>query len=402
MIALYPGAFKPPHRGHFEVVKSLLDGTYKGEVYSIEDYKEKGIKALSSEKAPNTQISKVVVIIGGGVRNGITPEESKQVWEIYTKFLPGTVEVFIAPNPMIAAKDYAKANPDQDFLAVTGIRSEEDVTDLRRVSTFKNRDNVKGLALGSTGDPSKVRATDFRRAILSGNLDTITDFFPKELPRQSILNIINMLKQSIIAEAMKDELGGLFDNWFTQDTLEEGSSGTAIAPKSATRSEDRAKLVTLYSKLRDMLGDSSYDIIFNQDTILIKVKNEDERGSFDYTPFMGSILEYMIDEGMKITPLPEIKIKRDIVEASDFFGKTAYYNPTEKEVVIYVQGRHPKDVMRSFTHEMIHHMQNMEGRLGNITTTNTNEDSALLEIEQEAYLKGNMTFRNWEDKTKNQ
>jgi hypothetical protein len=285
---------------------------------------------------------------------------------------------------------------------VTGIRSEEDVTDLRRVSTFKNRDNVKGLALGSTGDQSKVRATDFRRAILSGNLDTITDFFPKELPRQSILNIINMLKQSIIAEAMKDELGGLFDNWFTQDTLEEGSSGTAIAPKSATRSEDRAKLVTLYSKLRDMLGDSSYDIIFNQDTILIKVKNEDERGSFDYTPFMGSILEYMIDEGMKITPLPEIKIKRDIVEASDFFGKTAYYNPTEKEVVVYVQGRHPKDVMRSFTHEMIHHMQNMEGRLGNITTTNTNEDSALLEIEQEAYLKGNMTFRNWEDKIKNQ
>ena len=69
MIALYPGAFKPPHRGHFGVVRSLLDGTYKGEVYSIEDYKEKGINALSSEKAPITQISKVVVIIGGGVRD---------------------------------------------------------------------------------------------------------------------------------------------------------------------------------------------------------------------------------------------------------------------------------------------------------------------------------------------
>ena len=34
MIALYPGAFKPPHRGHFEVVKSLLNGTHNGQVYT--------------------------------------------------------------------------------------------------------------------------------------------------------------------------------------------------------------------------------------------------------------------------------------------------------------------------------------------------------------------------------
>ena len=58
--------------------------------------------------------------------------------------------------------------------------------------------------------------------------------------------------------------------------------------------------------------------------------------------------------------------------------------------------------MRSFVHEMIHHKQNLEGRLGNISTTNTNEDDKLLEIEKEAYLEGNITFRNWEDSVKNQ
>jgi hypothetical protein len=46
---------------------------------------------------------------------------------------------------------------------------------------------------------------------------------------------------------------------------------------------------------------------------------------------------------------------------------------------------------------MIHHIQNLEGRLGDITTTNTNEDDALLDIEKEAYLDGNITFRNWTD-----
>ena len=104
---------------------------------------------------------------------------------------------------------------------------------------------------------------------------------------------------------------------------------------------------------------------------------------------------------MRITPFPEIKIKRDPQQANNFFGKTAYYDPNNKEVVLYVLGRHPKDVCRSFTHEMIHHMQNLEGRLGNIQTSNTNEDSHLEQIEKEAHSKGSMTFRQWEDLTKN-
>ena len=401
MIALYPGAFKPPHRGHFEVVKSLLNNTYKGEIYSLEDYEEKGLEALKGEKTPDVKINKVVIIIGGGVRNGITAEESKAVWDIYSKFLPGKVEILTAPNPMLAAKDYAKENPKEEFLAITGVRSEEDLPDLRRVSTFKNTDNVKGLALGSTGGESGVRATDFRKAILSGNLDTITDFFPKELPRQPILNIINMLKQSIIAEAMKGELEDLFDGWFTEDTIVEGSSGTATAPRSVVKSADRAKLVRVYKQLLNVIGDNYFDIDFQQNRIVIKNKQEGDRIGFDYTPYMASILEYMIDEGMNILPLPEVKIKRDLAESVDFFGKTAYYDSNKNEVVLYVEGRHPKDVMRSFTHEMIHHMQNIEGRLGHIGTTNTNEDDHLMEIEKEAYLKGNITFRNWEDSVKN-
>ena len=39
--------------------------------------------------------------------------------------------------------------------------------------------------------------------------------------------------------------------------------------------------------------------------------------------------------------------------------------------------------------------------MGNVQTSNTNESEALLELEKEAYLMGNITFRNWEDKVKN-
>jgi hypothetical protein len=106
----------------------------------------------------------------------------------------------------------------------------------------------------------------------------------------------------------------------------------------------------------------------------------------------------MLDKGMNIRPLPKVKfVDDDIENAKDFFGKTAYYNPNNRVVVLYTMDRHPKDVMRSFAHEMIHHMQNCEDRLGNITTQNTNEEGDLPEIEREAYEKGNMTFRNWTD-----
>ena len=42
-------------------------------------------------------------------------------------------------------------------------------------------------------------------------------------------------------------------------------------------------------------------------------------------------------------------------------GKTAYYDPSSMEITIYVDGRHPKDIMRSFSHELVHHNQNLNG-----------------------------------------
>jgi len=115
-----------------------------------------------------------------------------------------------------------------------------------------------------------------------------------------------------------------------------------------------------------------------------------------------SLSRYMIDNGMNIKPLPKIKvIKDDEQNASNLLGKTAYYNPVEKSITLYTMDRHPKDILRSFAHEMVHHEQNLDGRLNNINTTNTNESGDLPEIEKEAYEKGNMMLRNWEDKIKN-
>jgi hypothetical protein len=48
---------------------------------------------------------------------------------------------------------------------------------------------------------------------------------------------------------------------------------------------------------------------------------------------------------------------------------------------------------------MIHHEQKCDGRIGGkrIKTNNVNEDEYLKKIEKEAYLKGNIIFREWTD-----
>jgi hypothetical protein len=107
-------------------------------------------------------------------------------------------------------------------------------------------------------------------------------------------------------------------------------------------------------------------------------------------------------KGMKVTPIPEVKIRQDEENAANLFGRTGYYDPQNKEIVLYVTGRHPKDVLRSFCHELVHHMQNLEGQNLTFYTTDVHADENLKAIEQEAHAKGSFLFRDWENSNKEQ
>jgi hypothetical protein len=127
-----------------------------------------------------------------------------------------------------------------------------------------------------------------------------------------------------------------------------------------------------------------------------KPLNENLEG--DLESYTTSLSDYMSNQDLNIQPYPSLEfIDSDEENAGNIFGKTAYYMPSDKKIVLYTLGRHPKDILRSFAHEMIHHHQNLNGTLGNIQTTNTNEDDELDIIEREAYEQGNIMFRNWTD-----
>jgi hypothetical protein len=137
-------------------------------------------------------------------------------------------------------------------------------------------------------------------------------------------------------------------------------------------------------------------IMINLTHLLKEIYTEPSR--FNYPLIIKSLTEFMLEKGMNIRPLPKVKfISDDIENANNFFGKTAYYDPNQRLIVLYTLNRHPKDVGRSFTHEMVHHMQNCENRLNNISTTNIKEDDYLYELEKEANTIGTMIFREWTD-----
>jgi hypothetical protein len=117
-------------------------------------------------------------------------------------------------------------------------------------------------------------------------------------------------------------------------------------------------------------------------------------------PYLASLTQYMINSGMELAPLPKVIFKNDKINAEDVLSRTAHYNPNNNSITLFISKRHPKDILRSYAHEMIHHNQNLENRLNNISTTNINEDDYLKEIEREAYEKGNMIFRGWENQYK--
>tara|TARA_R110001592_G_scaffold21067_1_gene85300 strand:- start:2226 stop:3494 length:1269 start_codon:yes stop_codon:yes gene_type:complete len=101
---------------------------------------------------------------------------------------------------------------------------------------------------------------------------------------------------------------------------------------------------------------------------------------------------------------PDVRYATDSGNANNMLGYTAHYQPDKKVVTVYISNRHPKDVLRSLSHELVHHAQNCRGDLENTQTEEgyAQKDPHMRKMEEEAYLKGNMMFRDWEDSCKQQ
>ena len=138
----------------------------------------------------------------------------------------------------------------------------------------------------------------------------------------------------------------------------------------------------------------------------ILVKNRSGHDMSHMGPYLKSFLPYA-QKRMGFNRPPTIFFDSDPQNAENVLGKTAYYNPETEEIVVFVDKRHPKDILRSLSHELVHHSQNCRGELnpeiaGETTPGYAQTNTHMRDMESEAYKYGNgLYFRDWEDSLKN-
>ncbi len=135
-----------------------------------------------------------------------------------------------------------------------------------------------------------------------------------------------------------------------------------------------------------------------------RITNKSNLNLEQMRPLLKSFLPFA-QKNMGFNRTVDINFVSDSKNASNPLGKTAFYDPNLDSVTIYTDKRHPKDILRSLSHELVHHAQNCKGKFDN--KPHMGEDyfqynKYMQEMEREAYEKGNMTFRDWEEKHRKQ
>jgi hypothetical protein len=178
VIGYFPGAFKPPHRGHWNTIIQASQECDRVKVYA---------SVLDRKKAGTT----------------LRGEAVKAVWEnFYMPALPGNVEVLFTEKPVIAAVEdiqELEKTPNNNFYVIyTG---EDDMADKKRIidnllyaTVARKRIKLQVVERSTSGSV-------VRQLIASGNLKGFTANLPEPL-RKSAKAIFQVLRSGMVSEGV--------------------------------------------------------------------------------------------------------------------------------------------------------------------------------------------------------
>ena len=171
VVAMYGGGFKPPTKGHFEVVQQALK--------------------------QNPEIDKFIINIGGKERDGVTPEEAIMIWDIYKQYLPLKVEIQASTTPPIRATyDYAKNNPGEEVLFILGARegNEDDFKDIaKRTKALDNYPNLELRTIVTQGGASGTAARQAGKI----SKEKLMPYLPDELKDEEVEEVYRMISDKV-------------------------------------------------------------------------------------------------------------------------------------------------------------------------------------------------------------
>ena len=329
-ICFYPGRFKPPHKGHFNVVKELRSRYY---------------------------IGKIVIIISPKTVEGITAQQSKAIWQRFLQAEPiqdVVVTISAADSPIKDIMSYVGTSESTDPIYVVGGADEVDDQGYLQAlqKTFGSR--IKPLSMAEK--EGEISAPSIR--------DILTRDAPDAVRKQEFNKT---LPDSVVS---KGRPGEIYDMLLKTVAKPEKQAITERYEPSAE--QVKIALPDVYSSveaLKSVLNMQGYD--------LVKLENN----SVDST-----IIEFaewccmMLD----IQNIPPVNIIPD-TEFSKRECSFGGYDPTSNIIHLAVHGRHIVDTLRTLAHELVHCKQNEssglsleDGRTGSYVENEANAMAGMI------------------------
>jgi cytidyltransferase-like protein len=384
-IAIFPSVFKPPHKGHFSVVKEL-----------------------------SKMADEVVILISPNSKDGISAEESFNIWELYKPLLDENISFKIAAsNPINETYNVIKINPDTKFIVAFG-KDEGD-----KFNQIKNSGRYTNVSIFNAGSFEGLNTAGLRNALKTDG--DITPFIPEGIDvdeYKSILNISKPLTESppiefeqdeyqdyILQNRNKIEKAAVYFNLPISDMEYAFNAGTSVV-----------LMEDVWSKLQNT---NSYNITDLEQAVRyahdkgLKVKPYIEAINNGEELPLPLVLEYGQDKyylvggeiilslyrALKINPIilkavlnlqineNKVQKKSQIAEFIKFainelgINKTptfkfsyntnesrekstfGYFDPNANHIWIYIKNRNTADILRTLAHELVHHKQGEDNRI---------------------------------------
>jgi hypothetical protein len=411
-ICFYPGGFKPPHEGHYEVLKDLAARPY---------------------------ITKVIVLIGHKTRDGITKEMSKRIWDLYLAAAPmAKVEVKISDNPApikdifstmdnnLELQAYVAGTPEdgedqsyfQGLTKAFGTRikplsiEEKVVTQGKRLSGTDVRNLITQLkksvlALRSVSDKNSTEYSKARNAYLN-TLETLKGCFPEVIVQKGqfddILKILGIPVLNIDQLQENQEDGNLIirvpyklttkiENFldtmlipfeYSQQSFG-GQERRMLLPNLSDNNEQREKVLQYLSK-------NNIPVNVEEDMFTVKwwKKSLDETLAEPQDTTDNIIADFIefASQALDLQQVPKITFTDDENVAKQMHSLGAYQPSTDKLLV--VKGpRLTADILRTLAHELVHRKQ------AEIRPLSAEDGKTGSEIENEANAAAGVLLRQF-------
>ena len=379
-ICFYPGGFKPPHEGHFEVLKDLASRPY---------------------------ITKVIVLIGHKIRDGITKEQSKRIWDLYLATSPISKAVVKISEDASPIKDiFSDFNNDLELKAyVAGAKNEVEEQDYftplqkafsTRVMPLSIEEKVVSQGKRLSGTQVRSLITQLKKAVLElrsvqdknsteyskarnnylNTYESLKDCFPEAVIQKGqyddilkilgipVLNVDQLQENQVdgnliirvpyhLTPKIENYLNTMLVPFEYSQQAFGGKERRMLIPNLSDSPEQRENILNWLSKkgIAVNIEEDLFTINWwksNLEETLTEPQEASDNVIADFIDFAAKALD--------LQKVPKITFSDD-QELAKNMHSLGSYNPKSDELLVVKGPRLTADILRTLAHELVHRKQ---------------------------------------------